>query len=263
MQRHLILTNGRSGSNYLVNVLNSHPQLTNYGEVLGNWILPYKLHKNFKLGGDSPVDYLHYIYSSKTFFYFAQIYSALSRLKKGKHPRFKEWSQVQSIGIKDFTINIKKRQLQPFFQNQDDLLVINLYRENTLKRVLSRFLMKQTGTVKLDNHAKQTRSKLAIPLDVVIRDLEIFEQETQEQFELVSLLPSENVLHVRYEDLFESEQSQNDYRDQIFEFLNVKPLTVQSSHRKILSDDLSSIISNYQELCEALERTRFSKYLYF
>jgi hypothetical protein len=262
MKRHIILTNGRSGSNYLVNLLNSHPQIINYGEVLGDWILPYKLHKRLKLGGDSATEYLQYIYSSKIFFYLAQSYSSISRLRKQKQPRFKRWNQIQSIGIKDFSINFRKRQLQSFFQTQNDILVINLYRENSLKRVFSRFIMRQTGTIKVEKQQSNFHEKLYIPLDTVMRDLEIFEQETDEQFELISALPRQNVLNVRYEDLFASERSQNEYRDQIFEFLEVKPFSVQSSHRKILSDDLSTIISNYNELCDALEKTKFGKYLH-
>ncbi|MEM7581601.1 MAG: hypothetical protein AAF316_17540, partial [Cyanobacteria bacterium P01_A01_bin.80] len=76
MNKHLILTNGRSGSNYLVTLFNSHPQITNYGEVLGDWTLPYKLNKKIKFGlplFDNYHNYLNYIYNSKLFFYSSQI----------------------------------------------------------------------------------------------------------------------------------------------------------------------------------------------
>ncbi|WAL61327.1 hypothetical protein [Thermocoleostomius sinensis] len=262
MQRHIILTNGRSGSNYLVNLLNSHPHVINYGEVLGDWMLPYKLHKRFKLGGNSVTEYLDYIYSSKVFFYSAQTYSAFSRLRNQKQPRVKHWNQIQSIGIKDFSINFQKRQLQSFFQHQSDILVINLYRENALKRVLSRFVMRRTGTIKVEQNQGNVREKMYIPIDTVLHDLAIFEQETHDQFELISKLPARNVLNIRYEDLFESEQAQNHYRDRIFEFLNVEPVSVKSSHRKILSDDLSTVVSNYEELYTALKETSFCKYLH-
>ncbi len=42
MNRHIILTSGRSGSNYLANTLNQHPQIVNYGEVLATTLIPYK-----------------------------------------------------------------------------------------------------------------------------------------------------------------------------------------------------------------------------
>ncbi|MEL4894915.1 hypothetical protein [Crocosphaera sp. Alani8] len=57
--------NGRSGSNYVAGVINQHPQLVNYGEVLGEWTLPYRLYEklaNHKVPVDS---YLDYIYSNK------------------------------------------------------------------------------------------------------------------------------------------------------------------------------------------------------
>lgn len=47
MNKHIILTNGRSGSNYISGVLNSHPHITNYGEVLGEWTVPYMIYDKF------------------------------------------------------------------------------------------------------------------------------------------------------------------------------------------------------------------------
>ena len=45
MNRHIILTNGRSGSNNIANTLNLHAQLVNFGEVLGSWTLPRRLYE--------------------------------------------------------------------------------------------------------------------------------------------------------------------------------------------------------------------------
>ena len=42
--QHFVLTIGRSGSNTLVNALNQHPQVLNYGEVLGDWNTIRKLY---------------------------------------------------------------------------------------------------------------------------------------------------------------------------------------------------------------------------
>ncbi|MGB3512435.1 MAG: hypothetical protein WBA93_24990 [Microcoleaceae cyanobacterium] len=136
MQKHIILTNGRSGSNYLSNLLNTHPQIVNYGEVLGKWTLPYKLHTRLGLGGRSATDYLDYILTSPSFFYMGQLYSILSHFKKGKKINFKLWSQVKTIGIKDFSINFVKRNIKDYLRDHQDILVINLYRENQLKRIV-------------------------------------------------------------------------------------------------------------------------------
>ncbi len=68
MNRHIIFTNGRSGSNYIANIINQHPNAVNYGEVLGDWTLPYKIHQKIGMGGKSDIEYLEYIYKDKVFF---------------------------------------------------------------------------------------------------------------------------------------------------------------------------------------------------
>lgn len=118
MQKHIIFTNGRSGSNYLANTLNLHPNITNYGEVLGDWTIPYQLHKKLGLGGRTVTEYLNHIYTSKSFFYSAQTYSAISHLKKKKAPNFKFWHQIQTLGIKDFSINFKMRKISNYLEKK-------------------------------------------------------------------------------------------------------------------------------------------------
>lgn len=155
MKKHIILTNGRCGSNYLVNLLNTHPQIVNYGEVLGEWTLTYKLNNTLGLGGKSPTDYLDYILTSPYFFYMAQLYLIFSRLQKGKKINFKLWSQIKSIGIKDFSINFAKRNIKYYLRDHEDILVINLYRENQLKRLVSLTMMEATGLIAIDKNAKK------------------------------------------------------------------------------------------------------------
>jgi hypothetical protein len=58
MQSHIILTNGRSGSNFVVNIINQHPQILNYGEVLGEWTILRKLHKVGILRSSDDREYL-------------------------------------------------------------------------------------------------------------------------------------------------------------------------------------------------------------
>ena len=96
MNRHIILTSGRSGSNYLTNTLNQHPQIVNYGEILASMIIPYKFYdrcKKYKLCNWSVIDYLNYAYNSKTFFYTAQFYSVYSHFRKKKAIKFKTWAK--------------------------------------------------------------------------------------------------------------------------------------------------------------------------
>lgn len=265
MQKHLIFSLGRSGSNFLANSINKHPQITNYGEVLGEWTVPYKLHKKIGLGGKSMEGYLDFIYQNRLFFYSGHLYSAFSHFKQGKPVNFKTWEQTQSLGVKDFSMNFMCRGLSSYLKNHKEIKVINLYRENILKRLISLEKMKDGGVVKLTttNSEKQSSAPKKITLDLpyVLSQLEIYERELNDHAQMANELPPEQVLNIRYEDLFLDRDSTNHYLKQVFEFLNVTPINEASDHRKILSDRLPDIIENYDELASTLQDTRFAVFL--
>ena len=268
MNKHIIFTNGRSGSNYLLSLLNSHPSIVNFGEVLGEWTLLYKLHKLCGFGGKSVPEYLDNIYKSSLIFYMAQLYSALSHQKKGKKINFKYKNKIATIGVKEFSVNFKRLKLSSFLMERDDILVINLYRENHLKRLVSLEMMSRSGIVSIDKQSKVANSeidsdsnKIFLDPNYTLRQLEIFQKELEEQMDLVDHLAQERVFNIRFEDLFESDQSVADYTNDLFQFLNIDPIRIKSSHKKILSDRLSDLIANYEEIHKALENSRFACYL--
>lgn len=261
MRRHIVFTNGRSGSNYVVNLLNAHPRITNYGEVLGDWTLPYKLHRTLGMGGASAADYLDFIYRSRTFFYAAHVYSGISHLRKRKLPNFKLWHRTHSLGIKDFWTNFKARNIEDYLVNRDDIRVVNLYRHNALNRLVSLEMMKKTGVVASESERrKESQKKVYLPLETAVTRLRLLEQEVAEQCALVDRLHPSRVLNVSYEDLFSSQQSQDEFRGRLCCFLGVEPVKARSTHRKIISRDVSEVIENYDELVEVVRDTEFAKY---
>lgn len=156
MNKHFIYTGSRSGSNYLVNLLNAHPQITNYGEVMGEWTVPYKLHSRIGLGGKSMLDYLNFIYTNPLFFYAAQFYAVNERVWKGKPLNFKHWNQIKTLGIKDFHMHFcnEKKYLWSFFKDHDEILIINLYRKNLLNKFISLKMLSVTHVVRRDEATK-------------------------------------------------------------------------------------------------------------
>ncbi|MEL7034602.1 MAG: hypothetical protein AAFO04_03125 [Cyanobacteria bacterium J06592_8] len=264
MNKHFIFTGSRSGSNYLVNLLNTHPQITNYGEVLGKWTLLYNLHCKIGLGGKSTLDYLNYIYTDQLFFTAAQFYNSIARLQKRQPLNFKHWNQVKTIGIKDFYMNLSgdKSYLWSFFKDDDEMLIINLYRENLLKKHISLLKMSTTKIISSqDLNSKNQPSKFYVNSHELLETLKRSHTMLQKRMELLEALPNRRVLHVRYEDLFTSASSQSYYRDLIFKFLGVEPIQAQSHHKKLLSKDLSDTIENYDEVYDTLKNTQFAHYL--
>ncbi|PSB05284.1 hypothetical protein [Merismopedia glauca] len=262
MKKHLIFTNGRSGSNYLVNLLNTHPEVVNYGEVLGSWTLPYQIYKKITFGGEPGVEYLRYIYNNQSFFWGAQIYSAWSHLKRRENINFKFPHQIKSIGVKDFSINFLKQNIESFIWKTDDLAVINLYRENSLQRFVSYLMLKKTNVVKVDssNTSTSKRGKTYFDTKEFMKGLEIVDRETEEQLAIAAKIPSHRVFNVSYENLFSAENNQK-CQEYILEFLGVKPLNLTSNHKKILPVNLADIIENYDEILPELQASKYEKYV--
>lgn len=265
MKKHIILSLGRSGSNYLANLLNNHPQITNYGEVLGEWTMPYKLHTKLGFGGKSAETYLDNIYNSQLFFYAGHTYSAISHLRKGKKVNFKHWQHMETVGVKDFSMNFKRRGIFSYLKDRSEILVINLYRENLLKRFISLEKMKDSGVIKVANSDRNKTNnpsqKITLDIPYTLNQLEIFEQELSDHKQMIEDLPQSQVLNIRYEELFADAESKYRCEKEVFNFLGVQPMPAKSDHRKILSDNLADIIENYDELKNTLENTRFAQYL--
>lgn len=263
-KNHIILTNGRSGSNYLANLLNLHPEATNYGEVLGDWTIPYKIYKSItKLSKNNiPVsDYLDYIFNNSMFFRIAQYYSVYSHIKKKEKTNFKQIKQIKTIGIKDFSINFIKRNIPKYIANRTNLYIINLYRDNSLKRLLSLQLMNITDVVALTNPEERKNLKIQLPIDNLIPELEMYEKEKKEQFELINSSPQDKILNLKYEDYFSSSENQEFYNRKIFDFLGIYQLNLVGKHKKISSNNLSDVIENYDQVAETLKNTKYEQFL--
>ncbi len=261
--KHIILSNGRSGSNYIANLLNLHPQLTNYGEVLGDWTIPYQLHQKVSLGGNSVESYLDYIYESPLFFFMAQLYSVYSKIQKREKINFKTYQQIQSVGVKDFSINFIKRGIPNYFKDRPKIKIIHLYRNNILKRLISMKNMQSTGTISTKDPKAVKSKKIYLDPNTILEELAIFEKEKEEQFSLVDNLTNkeQRVLNICYEEFFSSEETRNNLTIKIFNLLDVKPIALESEQKKILSTNLPDLIDNYEEIEQILKGSPYEEYL--
>jgi len=265
MKKHIIFTMGRSGSNYLSNLLNAHPEATNYGEVLGEWTLPFKIFSRIKTRKSSTEGYLDFIFTSASFFYLSQIYSAYSHLRKGKPINLKRRGALKTIGIKEFSVNFHRRNICNYLSSRDDILVINLYRENVLKRLISLEKMQESGAAVFSSTSESanpnTKDKIVLQIPQLLEGLNLFQKEFETHQQMIQDLPQDRVLNIRYEDLFADTAGRSRYDNEIFRFLGLKPIAIASDHRKLLSDDLRQVVANYQEVEQALRNTEYERYL--
>ncbi len=266
--QHLIYTGSRSGSNFLVNILNQHPNIVNYGEVVGQWTVPRKLYQIFRRDEKISLGYLNFIYEGKSFFYTAQLYSTIERIKRRQKPNFKYLKNVKTLGIKEFHYHFNEnRDLRDFVLNNKQIKVIHLYRTNILKKHISLQRLSTLSVVaNVDGSDQSTireyRSrKITLSIDNILKTLKRGEEMLEERYALMNSLPKDNVFSVSYESLFASEASQKKYISEIFDFLKVKDFQYQSKHRKLSADSIQDLVENYEELQHSLSGTRYEKYL--
>lgn len=266
VKKHFIYTEARSGSNYLVDLFNQHPQLVNYGEVLGDWTKPHKLYRAITKKTPDKA-YLNFIFSSQIFYYLSQLYYAYQNWRQHKPIQFKNYGKVKSIGIKDFHHTLLKYHLLDFFADHPDLYIIYLYRENLLKQHISLELMRKTKIVSSEitqdgKRVKETqRAKIRVDVPEILAVLANAEEEVAQRDAILSQVDPSHLLSIAYEDLFASPESLAQFRQQAFEFLGVEPIAVASGQRKLSSDNLADLVENYDELYQGLVNTSYARYL--
>jgi len=266
---HVILTNGRSGSNFLCESLNQHPQVCNFGEVLGSYMPSMKLHERFGYGGSTVEEYLDYILSSRSHFEIAQLYSAFRRFRRrsnhGKNPwrnlTTKSWNNLTSIGFKDFVIRFEQKDIADYLLENKQIKVIGLVRENTLRRAISLFSLTKTGIISVSDKTKSGRIRLTINPDELIPNLRQLELEKHAQLEMLNSIDPERCIRVSYERLFHSTEDRRRTLARVFRFLDVEPIEAVSRSHRILDPDLSRTIANYNEVAAAIRNSPYAAYL--
>lgn len=257
--RHFILTHGRSGSNYLCNTLNLHPQVVNYGEVLGSWTLPHLLYRGLRVSGLGWAEYLDLLYGNRAMLLLAQAYSATSRVSRGKRPRFKPPGQLRSIGIKDFGFALRDRDLLDYFACRDHIRLLYLRRRNLLDRYLSLRAMQATGMVKTEQSAHRG-PRLTIDIADMLKKLRIYRDEEAIAEALLSGVPAERVLRIDYDRMF-APATRPALFAAIWKHLGVRPVEVASAQRKILNARREELIANHAEVEAALRDSEFAAFL--
>lgn len=261
VSKHFILTGGRSGSNHLTNSLNKHPSLVNYGEVLGEWTLPYKLYRILRPLGVTSERFIDLLYENALPFYMGQVVSAISHLRNKAPVNLKRRSQIETVGIKDFAFLIYRRRLTSYLADRKDIRVIHLRRINLLHRYLSLVRMGRTGIVKT-REKRALAKKLFVDTVDMMRGLKQLAFEESQELDIVSAIEPSRLYSVLYEDYFSSKERMQDILAEILNFLDLSPVPLISDQKKISPDRLEDSIKNYSEVCEALKGGAFEDYLY-
>lgn len=243
--KFLILTTRRTGSTFLVDCLNSHPQIKCSHEVLYQGFrditYPWPLHEYNTLG--------------KLWRYY----------KSGAYnPRkiLDEFYALDDAPVKGFKAmyhQLKDLRARKYLVNDTSIRIIHLRRDNLLKRYVSEVLTtKRQGKEAWHTYKKIPVVTTKISIDDAIKAMRVAQQEYNFYDDLFSKHPK---IQLSYENIVDDQYLSDEATRRIANFLEVEVLPMKSKLVKTNPNDLSKIIENYDQLSRALQNTGFARYI--
>jgi hypothetical protein len=261
MQRHFILTMGRSGSNTLRDMLNQHPQILNFGEVLGEWNKLRKIQRRVPLIPRDDEAYLDWILYSRSFLGSAVFVHRLRRLTGGADGHRKSLGSILNIGVKEFSLNLHRYGLPSYLDDRRDIKVIGLVRRGIVERMLSSQMLAATGAVSVPVGGAAPKGSIRIDPERISFLLEAIEQENRDLEELLHRLPPDRLHACNYEDIFASEEALKTETMKIFDFLGLPPVPLTVRMAKIIRRPIGEVVINFDECLHTVRGTRFERML--
>ncbi|MBW2991626.1 sulfotransferase [Candidatus Woesearchaeota archaeon] len=254
MKRFIVLCNYRTGSNLLLNLLNSHPSIKCYGELLNpcyftNDILksPVKYLKNKFHNSQDRVTGFKMIYTQATtddILWHTEEEMNSSLLKKMKK------SKVLIRTFDPIHLQSEFNKVWDFLEKDVTLKIIHLKRKNLLKSFLSYKKAIQTDEWLKRNNVVSGK-KIHLDSDECV---EAFNKIRYYELKYDKMFLNHPVLKIAYEDLNED---MTNMINKIFSFLNVNLINIKPSIEKQNNKSLSESISNYKELKKKFNNTRW------
>ena len=255
MDRHMILTLGRSGSNTLRDMLNQNPEVLNFGEVLGPWTDMRRLQKRLPLIPKDNVAYLDFILTSRHFPRIANTMRNL-RLKAGKGAGTpKRLGQIRTFGVKDFSLTLRRAGLADYLAARPAIKVIGLVRENIVDRMISNAMLGATGVVEMRRDPGSGARGLTIDPNRIAGMLDEIAAENADLRAMLDALLPDRVRTIRYEDLFSDPDTRQPTLSACFDFLGVRDWAPQERMVKIIRTPVSQTITNFDACLAAVKGT--------
>ena len=228
--KFIIFGQGRSGSNLLRTLLNSHPQIHCDNELFNPVRLSQKSKINRFFINTFPINYIHNMQKRAD----AEIYGF-----KLFHFHHKNSGSI-----------VKKLYRQGW-------KVIHIERNNILKQTFSGIIGTQTQKYIRRDDASSPDQIYHIECEQVINVLKFRKKLLAAEYKVLSGIG--NYCSVIYEDDLSDQKNWNETTDRIFQFIGIEPVVVKSS---ILITDPrpdNERIENFDEIIRCLNETGYSK----
>jgi len=241
-RRFVIVCIARTGSNWLVDLLNSHSKVLAFGELfrsntaIGWDIPPFRNYQNTRL--------IHLYRSDPIAFLDKQV--------------FRKWpANYSAIGFKLFYNHASESpysMVWEYLRRNQDIAILHIKRRNLFEQYVSLTLARETGLWVKTGSSDQEQVPVRLKIEscqqhfIWVRNLEL---------EAARFFNDHHVLDIHYEDLvrdigFEMQRVQN--------FLGLLPEQVSSTMRRQKNAPLSQMISNFDELRQAFADTGWSEF---
>ncbi|AFZ37812.1 sulfotransferase, putative [Stanieria cyanosphaera PCC 7437] len=241
-KKFLILCRSRTGSNFLVSLLQSHPQIRAFGEVFTEeehiyWGYPgYNSEQILQLRKNNPIEFLNKVVYRETF------------------------PLVSAVGFKLFYDQAKRGQqknIWGYLQKMSDVKIIHLKRKNILEAHVSHKLAERNNQwILLDNQKELMLEPIALDYDECLQAFEqtkIWETE-YEQFFAKYKHPIQTIY---YEELVSNTLL---ITRELQNFLEVNYWFLNTYTKKQNQVSLRDKIINYDELKDKFSKTIWSKF---
>jgi LPS sulfotransferase NodH len=228
-KKFVIVSRGRSGTNLLRSLMNSHSRIVVFGEIFRRhgkigWNMPgyHPTHSQLSIINHNPVQFIE------------------------KHLFRKFPIKISAVGFKLFYYhahNDEWASLWPYIINNKDIYIIHFRRENILANQLSLEIAFRTN--QWENKSADTASdqiKIALEYQSCLNHFmktREFERQTEIAFK------EHSKINVTYEELCDNREK---VMKQIYDFLSLEYEPVKTNLRKQNTSKLSDKISNYYEL---------------
>jgi LPS sulfotransferase NodH len=247
-RKAIILTSQRSGSTFLASCLDAHPQIRCYGEVLnGSSYMPPKVLLNYK-------------YPTKAYRYIAAGgWNPVAILKT-----YFRSTVAPVIVVQAMYNRIDKRSVRRYLQENTDIRIIHLRRDNLLKQYVSKALLSRKRGTK-ERPWQPHVAKPVPPVSIYIspqKAIEAMRQVSAYFDEFEGFLSKHRKIELVYEQMINGQQLTVGAWSALSELLEVEPAeNVSSVLVKMNPSDLRPMVENYEEVAEALKGTEFERFL--
>jgi len=228
--RFVVFAQGRTGSTVLVDLMNSHPDIFMFGEIM-----QYNVIKNLR----NPRKW-------------AEGLATLSR--------------QPVAGFKVKVYQLEKTQRQDPGKVLNDLheggwKIIYLRRTNLLRHAISDLRSEKTGhfhSTPGGAAPRGTRLKIDVSWDELVQHIEFREECLEKEHAALAGLP---YLTIEYEQNLMGEDAQRDTMNRVYEFLGVPSHDASTGFKKVTSKNIGDDVANFDDLTARLEASGYAQYL--